>query len=103
MPGTMAFALVLNGREEHFDCDLIRVLADQARGRSPRLADRLDDAVARQASLKITDRDADVLVRLVDAMITADGGFNRGLNRVQSFARRASSLHELTAVRPVRA
>jgi hypothetical protein len=51
-------ALVRNGNQEHFEGDLIRVLADHARGRSPRLADLLEDAVARHASLELSDRDA---------------------------------------------
>jgi hypothetical protein len=102
MLGAMAVALVWNGREERFDGDLVRMLADHARGRSPRLADRLDDAVARHASLEITDRDAELLVSSVDAMITPEGSFNGGLRRIRWFARRAGSPEDRTVLRPVR-
>jgi hypothetical protein len=81
----MVISLVCNGNQERFDGGLICALADHVRGRSPRLAARLEDAVAREASLELSDDDADMLLRSADEMITpangADGSLS-GLKRL---------------------
>ena len=83
----MTIALVCNGNQERFDGDLIRLLADNARGRSPKLAARLEDAVARHASLELSDRDAELLLASADATIMPTGGFEAPLSRLKSFVR----------------
>lgn len=87
MKSVMAIALVCNGNREQFDGDLIRVLADHARGRSPKLAALLEDAVAREASLEISDRDAELLLASADAMIAPAGSFEGPLGRLKTFVR----------------
>jgi hypothetical protein len=86
----MTIPLVCNGNREQFDGDLIRLLADNARGWSPKLAARLEDAVAREASLELSDRDAELLLASADAMIMPTGGFEGPLSRLRSFVRPGS-------------
>jgi hypothetical protein len=83
----MTIALLCNGNREQFDGDLIRLLADNARGWSPKLAARLEDAVAREASLELSDRDAELLLASADAMITPTGGSEAPLGRLRSLVR----------------
>ena len=90
MTSVMVIALVCNGNQEQFDGDLIRELADHARGWSPKLAARLEDAVAREASLELSDGDAELLLASADAMITPAGSFDGPLSQLKRFVRSGS-------------